>query len=583
MSRNIVAERGRLALFLAGRAMRAVAGRLAGFPLLAPQLATPLPDRVVIAPQDLRTTDPTRAAEIYAGRFAFAGKVVEGLGRSPFSVEPPSSEWGRELHGFSWLRHMRAADSALARAHARVLVEEWIALRGGLSPIAWQPDIAARRVISWLCQSPLVLEGAERPFYRRFLRSLGRQVRLLRRSVAESDIGLPRLTVIIALCYAGLCISGQARLQRFATRRLGRELEVQILPDGGHIGRNPEALITLLLDLLPLRQAYAVENVPPPPELLNAIERMLPMLRFFRHGDGSFALFNGMGPTSLDTVLSVLAFDDARGAPVQNAQYSGYQRLESGRTVILMDTGSVPPVPLNRDVHAGCLSIEVSDGQYRLIVNCGLPLANREAWRAAARATAAHSTLVLADTSSCRFTNSSRLQRALGSSVLSGPVSVPVQRRDDDGSLVLASHDGFSARFGLLHERTVDLSPAGDLIEGRDRLLRSQERAKAKVKRSLSYALRFHLHPGVRASRVQDGRAVLLILPNRVGWLFTAEDREVELEESIFLASPEGPRRTEQMVIRGTVGDSPEIRWRLERSGPGARRGREDGQADLPI
>ena len=27
---------------------------------------------------------------------------------------------------------------------------------------------------------------------------------------------------------------------------------------------------------------------------------MMPMLRFFRHGDGNFALFNGMGPTRSD-------------------------------------------------------------------------------------------------------------------------------------------------------------------------------------------------------------------------------------------------------------------------------------------
>ena len=33
-------------------------------------------DRLLIAPQDLRTADGTRASEIYAGRFAFAGKVV---------------------------------------------------------------------------------------------------------------------------------------------------------------------------------------------------------------------------------------------------------------------------------------------------------------------------------------------------------------------------------------------------------------------------------------------------------------------------------------------------------------------------
>ena len=32
-------------------------------------------DRLTIAPNDLRTADATRAAEIYAGRFVFAGKI----------------------------------------------------------------------------------------------------------------------------------------------------------------------------------------------------------------------------------------------------------------------------------------------------------------------------------------------------------------------------------------------------------------------------------------------------------------------------------------------------------------------------
>ena len=76
-----------------------------------------------------------------------------------------------------------------------------------------------------------------------------------------------------------------------------------MLPDGGHISRNPGVLIELLLDLLPLRQAFAARNMAPPPALNNAIDRMMPMLRFFRHGDGNFALFNGMGPTPIDSAL----------------------------------------------------------------------------------------------------------------------------------------------------------------------------------------------------------------------------------------------------------------------------------------
>src|SRR5437588_9915687 len=107
-------------------------------------------------------------------------------------------------------------------------------------------------------------------------------------------------------------MAGQQRHIRSASKRLGEELTRQVLPDGGHISRNPGALIELLVDLLPLRTAFTARNIAPPPALLNAIDRMMPMLRFFRHGDGSFALINGMGPTQTDLVTTIPASDDAR-------------------------------------------------------------------------------------------------------------------------------------------------------------------------------------------------------------------------------------------------------------------------------
>src|SRR5262249_23502174 len=151
-------------------------------------------------------------------------------------------------------------------------------------------------------------------------------------------------------------------------------------------------------------------NLAPPPALLNAIDRMMPMLRFFRHPDGNFALFNGMGPTPRDTLTTVLAYDDARGAPVANAAYSGYQRGDADGAVLLMETGAAPPLETSQEAHAGCLSFELSARQQRLIVNCGLPSSGRGNWRQAARATAAHATVVFNDTSSAHFVEASLTQ-----------------------------------------------------------------------------------------------------------------------------------------------------------------------------
>ena len=139
----------------------ALGGPLRGHPLIRWRLFPGKTDRLLIAPQDLRTADGTRASEIYAGRFAFAGKVVICDGRSPFEITPPSEEWAASLLGFGWLRHLRAADSGITRANARALVDEWISLQGAWHPVAWQPDMLARRIISWLSQAPLILHDAD--------------------------------------------------------------------------------------------------------------------------------------------------------------------------------------------------------------------------------------------------------------------------------------------------------------------------------------------------------------------------------------------------------------------------------------
>ena len=429
MSRGF-ADRIRLAAFAARRALRTGWGRINAHPTVRWRFTPAMSDRLLIAPQDLRTADPTRASEIYSGRFAFAGKIVICDGRSPFEIEPPSEEWSDQLLGFGWLRHLRAAESAITRANARALVDEWISLQSAFDAVdGWRPDLVARRIISWLSQAPLVLHEADMRFYRRFLRNLTRQVRYLRRAYKASRDGVPRLQAIMALNYAALCMQNQARTLKGVTRLLTDELERQVLPDGGHVSRNPSALIELLLDLLPLRQAFAARNVPPPAALNNAIDRMMPMLRFFRHGDGNFALFNGMGPTRTDLVSTVLAYDDARGQPVANAPHSGYQRVQVGDALLIVDAGQPPPLALSYEAHAGCLSFELSSKNHRIVVNCGLPGTSRETWRHVARASAAHSTVIFNDTSSCRFLTAESLRSLLGAPILSGPADVQVSRR----------------------------------------------------------------------------------------------------------------------------------------------------------
>jgi uncharacterized heparinase superfamily protein len=570
-----------------GRFARNMAARVSGGSVSLTRLWPGRADRLIIAPHDLRTADATRAAEIYAGRFVFAGKIVTCHGRSIFDLEPPSEDWEVALLGFGWLRHLRAADTALTRANARALVDDWISNPIQKRPIARRADVLARRVISLLSQAPLVLGDTDSKFYRRYLRALTREIRYLRFAALDMPDGVPRLQVLIAQCYASLCLANQARHIRSASRKLSDELQQQILPDGGHVSRNPGALIELLIDLLPLRQTFAARNIAPPPALLNAIDRMMPMLRFFRHGDGTIALFNGMSGTPSDLLATLLAYDDTHGTPMASMPHTGFQRLDAGQMAVIIDTGPPPPPNVSHDAHAGCLSFELSSGPSRIVINCGMPSTGRDNWRAFARSTAAHSTVTYHETSSCQFVEMTAMKRfLLGAPIVSGPANVENFREAvANGQLLTTSHDGYVAQFGMMHRRVLMIAQDGARLDGEDTVsLAPGGRIRGNEG---DYVLRFHLHPTVKASRLSDGHGVMLVLPNREVWTFEALDDRVDLEDSVFLAGNDGPRRTAQIVIRQDARQVSSVRWSFVRSAatPSATTARRNArrEPELPL
>ena len=525
------------------------------------------PERLVIAPRDVRTADPIAARDIYAGIFALAGRTGDAHGRSPFEIPPPSGAWAEALHGFGWLRDLAAADTALSRANAQALVDDWLNVAArkdfAVEPdIVSDPRVVARRLMSWLSHSPVILENADRSFYRRFARSIGRQAAPIERALAGGLKGEARLTAAIALTLTGLSLENAALLLRRAGRLLAAELTRQILADGGHVSRNPRALVEALLDLLPTRQAFAARGLAPPEQLLNAIDRMTPILRMFRHADGALANFNGMGVSEPETLATLLAYGDP-GAAIMDAPYSGYQRLEAGGSIAIVDVGKPPPWDFAQNSHAGCLSFEFSSNAHRIIVNCGAPPPGMNEARIAARATAAHSTLVVADHSSCRFAAPTGLEAFAQGAALQGPALVEAKRgADEDWLRVDAVHDGYATAYGVAHHRMLALARDGARLCGEDRLAAS---GKIQAAGETPIAVRFHLHPDIAAESEGEAAAAMLIAPSGQIWRFEAGGRDIAIEESIFFAAPGRPRRSSQLVVHATIAEAAPILWSLTR------------------
>jgi uncharacterized heparinase superfamily protein len=557
-------DRVRLVGASAARAAGAFARGAAAPYHLVKSMAIAPPERLRIAPPDIRTTDSTVADQIYAGYFSFEGKTVQARGVSPFLAAPPSEGWRRSLAGFSWLRHLQASDKRVALATAQALVGDFLSLpKLPADDPAMEAAVVARRLLSFLSQSPMLLDGAEADFYDAFMLALARNARLLWRALAgDGARGADRAFCVIALAEFAVCADTGRKIAPHVSRALSAELDREILTDGGHVSRNPQVAVDLLLDLLPLRQVIAARGLQTPPAVLRAIDRMMPMLRMLQHGDGSLGLFNGMGATALDRLANVLAYEDTRGAPPVNAPYAGYQRMEARNALVIVDAGGPPPFEFSLSAHAGCLSFEFSIGIERVVVNCGAPSPPHLDARELARATAAHSTLVIGDRSSARIAPPSAPRWRAGR-VLAGPHNIEVERRRPEGETTLVlSHDGYARDFGLIHERELTLAADGAALLGVDRLIAAE--GGGRHAQTSDFAVRFHIHPRVRVASSAVG-TVELVLANDETLVFEAQGATPEIEDSIFFAAPGGARNCAQIVVRGMAAAGAEIAWSFRR------------------
>jgi uncharacterized heparinase superfamily protein len=520
------------------------------------------PKRLVVAPTDLHAADPFIADEIAEGRFPLAGRLLDTQGHSPFAVELPSHEFANRLHSFSWLRHIRVTRSDERYAVARRLTDEWIATHGRrITGIAWDPDITAQRIIAWLSHSTVILKHADVRFYKRVLKSLRMQIRYLELTARHAPDGETRLRIRIALAVATVSLSSSNGRLKQAARHLDRELDRQILGDGGHISRNPRTGLELLFDLLPLRQTYVNLGFDPPARLMPAIDRMYPALRFFRHQGGELALFNGATTTLANELMAVLRYDETAGKPFKALPHLNYHRLAVRDTVMIVDTGKPLSTAMSRTAHAGALSFEMSSGKHRFIINSGAPRFAGENYRQLARATAAHSTVTVNDTSSSRIAKSSMT----GPIFSDGISEIQVERGEmDDGSDgLIGRHDGYLEPFGLIHERTLQINAQGNQIRGNDRLFQA-DGSDPPVNLQTMAVVRFHIHPQIDVREV-DEHEIRLVAPDGEAWVLSTTDTEIKVEDDVFFADPSGIRASQQIELQIPHGESLEIQWILSR------------------
>src|SRR5690349_23462073 len=210
---------------------------------------------------------------------------------------------------------------------------------------------------------------------------------------------------------------------------------------------------------------------------------------------------------------------------------------------------------------ASTLAFELCDGAQRLVVNCGgpgpLPTDLPAELVEGLRTTAAHSTLILADTNSTNILTDGSLGK--------GVEDVAIDRSEDnDASRLEASHDGYVRAFGMVHKRSVMLGNDGKELRGADQLI---AKGRKKIRGSAAYAVRFHLSPGVEATTTADGMGAILRSKGAPPWNFRCRGGNLALEESIWIDGHGQPHGVVQLVIVGEVSAlGGDIGWTFRRA-----------------
>jgi uncharacterized heparinase superfamily protein len=541
-------------------ARRRIAGEWTGARLYRLTLDGPRVSGFIAGPRDFRPADPDRGRQILGGRFMFCGAAMEAEpGGDPWDRPSPSRLFATRLHRFTWAPDLLSIGEAGSRELLRLFLA-WREVFDQVSPFSWAPEILERRVFNLACATRRLSAVGSDAEVQVLAASLAAQARQLLRAGVTPPRAAERSA---AAAVAGAALGGKAgeAILRKALPRLSAALTVAVLPDGGLKTRSPEAGLELLLDLLTLDDALLQRGREAPVEVARAIDRLSAALRFFTLGDGKLGAFHGGEAGDPARIDAARAHEDGEAKPFGYAPHSGYHRLAGKTLQAMVDAAAPAEGPWSTAACAYPLSIEVTAGRDRLIVNPGwTPDA---AGPQAMRLTAGGSTASLGEGSAGRPLTGF-LGRALGPRLIGGPGRVEARRNENEGGIWLElAHDGWAPSLGLLHERRLFLDPAADELRGEDRFAPAAETPKGGA-RYIPYSVRFHLHPDVQVSETREQRSVLLRGPSGRGWWFRNDAQEVTLEPSAWFEKGM-PRRSAQIVLRGHVSSTAgaRVRWKL--------------------
>ena len=532
-------------------------------PLHALRLRGKVPLKLIAVPKDPIAGDKAAGEALLEGLIRHGGTEVP-VAQFDFATLGYPADFSEYLQSFAWLRDLSAAATRERGAvRAEGLMRKWLAVHADeVSEPAWRADLWGRRILFWTAYAPYILSSTDPVYRSSVLYALARGARHLERGADKAPPGLARISAWSGVIAAALVVQGGPARLRTGEVGLSRALGVSLHDDGGLVSRSPTEQVAVVETLGQLRGVYIAGRRDVPEWLTDALAGGVAALLSVTLGDEALSSWQGGNMASRRRVAAAVDGAGIAVRPLRQARGWGYQRLQAKQSILIFDAAPPPPPRALSGACASTLAFEFSDGPARLIVNCGGTGEAAGVLPAdlsfALRTTAAHSTLTLGDRNSTAIHEDGSLGKGVAEVELVRDETAGVARCE-------ASHDGYVRRYGLVHERRLNLSSDGRLLNGEDRLIAIGRRKRAEA---VPYAVRFHLAPAVEVTSTADGQGALLRLRGGAVWQFRCRGGQLGVEDSLWIDGEARPHASLQLVITGeTPADGMTISWELKRAG----------------
>ena len=455
----------------------------------------------------------------------------------------------RNLNSFFWLFSL---DLKSSKKDTQNVILQWINKNHRYNSKSWEVDIVAKRIIAWTSNSRLSYEDGSPDYKDKFNGIIKKQINHLINEIERSEWVDDKMIGCAAIILTGLSYQDKDQYLETGLNLLRKLIKFSFNNDGFPKSRSIRQLCFYLKYFILIREWFK-ESQSEIPNFINENIYYLGQAYAFSWQNNKVDLFfNGNNETNnndFDYYLKKLGYSFKN----QSNELGGYAALSNKKTLLFMDIGSSPDKKFSSNYQAGALSFEIISNGKKLICNSGYFQNQNHQLNELSKSSAIHSTLILDDTSSCKFNKIKN-----GSSKISHGLKILKKNIVFEKNYwkINAAHDGYLKQYGVMHEREIEFYPEQIKFVGCDKII-----SKNSIK-NLKFEIRFHLEPNIKIMKTQNNKSILIDLDGE-GWKFNSNNN-MNIDNGLYFGKKDYFAKNQNIIISGMTNDENQtIKWEI--------------------